>query len=63
MDRAERTMELELTASAPLPEAAVTALRQLLMASDFPSQSAAPTAPPKGEPRVNGGTAFPPFPA
>ena len=31
MDRAERTMELELTASAPLPEAAVTALRQLLM--------------------------------
>ena len=29
MDRAERTMELELTAS--LPEAAVTALRQLLM--------------------------------
>ena len=31
MDRAERTMELELTASAPLPEAAVTALRQLLI--------------------------------
>lgn len=31
MDRAQRTMELELTASAPLPEAAVTALRQLLM--------------------------------
>ena len=31
MDRAQRTMELELTASAPLPEAAVIALRQLLM--------------------------------